>query len=78
MGITAVPGLYYSGFTFGGNDSEPDFTPFVVIGGYAEKDGGTILPITHKFSHGVNDGYHITRFFDLLWERLKRFAVESL
>lgn len=77
MGITAVPGLHHSGFAFGGNDSKPDFTPFVVIGGYTEKDGRTMLPITGEFSHSVNDGYHITRFFDLLRERLELFLVES-
>lgn len=56
MGITAVPGLHFSGFAFGGPGEKHDFTPFVVIGGYADKGGQVILPSTGEFVHSVNDG----------------------
>jgi chloramphenicol O-acetyltransferase type A len=78
MGITAAPGLHFSSLSFGGpGDKPPDLAPFVIIGGYREKDGRTILPVTGEFLHAVNDGYHITQFFDLLREKLESFSAPS-
>lgn len=73
MGVTALPGLHYSGFAFGGPGKKTDLTPFVVIGGYKEIQGRVLLPLTGEFSHAVNDGWHITRFFDEVQENLNRF-----
>jgi chloramphenicol O-acetyltransferase type A len=74
MGITAVPGRHFSSFAFGGSGSKPDLTPFAVIGKYEDKGGRVILPLCVEFAHEVNDGYHETKFFEKLEEKLERFG----
>ena len=64
IGITASPGVSFSSFSFGGGESKPDLTPFVVIGGYRRERERTVLPVCGEFAHAVNDGYHTRNFFD--------------
>ncbi len=73
MGVTAVPGVHFSSFSFGGAESKPDLAPFFVIGKYEWKAGRLMLPLCGEFAHEVNDGYHISCFFDALKEKLNIF-----
>ena len=66
-GISAVPGLAFSAFSFGG-DPKPDFTPFVLLGRVHPAGERTVLPVGGEFSHAVNDGSHISGFFKELEE----------
>ena len=73
IGITAAPGLRFTSLSFGGSDSKKDLTPFLTLGKYENKDGVILLPISGEFSHAVNDGNHITAFFEKLEETLQNF-----
>lgn len=64
-GISAVPGTSFTSFSFGG-DPKADFTPFVLYGRYAREGERVKLPVSGEFSHAVNDGLHISRFFQEL------------
>ena len=66
-GISAVPGLAFSAFSFGG-DPKPDFTPFVLLGQVHPAGNRTVLPVGGEFAHAVNDGSHISGFFKELEE----------
>ncbi len=61
-GISIVPGLHYSAFSFGGSPKE-DFTPFTLFGRFVRDGDRITLPVSAEFSHAVNDGLHISRFF---------------
>ena len=61
-GISAMPGLAFSAFSFGG-DPKPDFTPFVLLGKVHPAGDRTVLPVGGEFAHAVNDGGHISGFF---------------
>lgn len=67
FGISAVPGLVFSAFSFGG-DPKPDFTPFVLLGKVHPQGERMVLPVGGEFAHAVNDGSHISRFFQELEE----------
>ena len=43
-GISAMPGLAFSAFSFGG-DPKPDFTPFVLLGKVHPAGDRTVLPV---------------------------------
>lgn len=75
IGVTAVPGLSFSGFSFGGTEGKADLTPFAVIGRYRRRDGQTLLPVAGEFSHAVNDGWHVTRFFERLGAAANELAT---
>ena len=66
-GISAVPGLAFSAFSFGG-DPKPDFTPFVLLGQVHPAGDRMMLPVGGEFAHAVNDGSHISGFFRELEE----------
>lgn len=66
-GISAVPGLAFSAFSFGG-DPKPDFTPFLLLGKVHPQEDRMVLPVGGEFSHAVNDGSHISGFFKELEE----------
>ena len=66
-GISAVPGLAFSAFSFGG-DPKPDFTPFVLLGKVHPQEDRMVLPVGGEFAHAVNDGGHISGFFKELEE----------
>ena len=66
-GISAVPGLAFSAFSFGG-DPKPDFTPFVLLGKVHPRGDRMVLPVGGEFAHAVNDGGHISGFFRELEE----------
>ena len=66
-GISAMPGLAFSAFSFGG-DLKPDFTPFVLLGKVHPAGDRTVLPVGGEFAHAVNDGGHISGFFKELEE----------
>ena len=66
-GISAMPGLAFSAFSFGG-DPKPDFTPFVLLGKVHPAGDRTVLPVGGEFAHAVNDGGHISGFFKELEE----------
>lgn len=61
-GMSATPGLYYAAFSFGGEPKE-DFTPFTLFGKFQREGERVLMPVTGEFSHAVNDGLHISRFF---------------
>lgn len=67
FGISAVPGLVFSAFSFGG-DPKPDFTPFVLLGKVHPQGERMVLPVGGEFAHAVNDGSHISGFFQELEE----------
>jgi len=75
MGITAMPGVHFSSFAFGDPGAKPDCTPFVVLGKYERQGERVILPVCGEFSHAVNDGYHITRFFEALATAIKDLNI---
>lgn len=66
-GISAMPGLAFSAFSFGG-DPKPDFTPFVLLGKVHPAGDRTVLSVGGEFAHAVNDGGHISGFFKELEE----------
>ena len=66
-GISAVPGTSFTSFSFGG-DPKTDFIPFVLYGRYRQEGERVRLPVAGEFSHAVNDGFHISRFFRELEE----------
>ena len=66
-GISAVPGTSFTSFSFGG-DPKTDFIPFVLYGRYRQEGERGRLPVAGEFSHAVNDGFHISRFFRELEE----------
>lgn len=74
MGITAMPNLHFSSFSFGA-EVKPDFTPFTVIGKYENLQEGVIMPVCGEFAHSVNDGYHITKYFQKLEENMKELVI---
>lgn len=53
----------FSAFSFS-VDQKTDFTPFVVFGKFIFDHERILLPGSGEFSHAVNDGVHISRFFD--------------
>ena len=55
-GISAMPGLAFSAFSFGG-DPKPDFTPFVLLRKVHPAGDRTVLPVGGEFAHAVNDGF---------------------
>lgn len=61
-GMSIVPDLHYSAFCFGG-EPKADLTPFTMFGGFARDGERVMLPVTGEFSHAVNDGVHVSRFF---------------
>ena len=67
FGISAVPVLVFSAFSFGG-DPKPDFTPFVLLGKVHPQGERMVLPVGGAFAHAVNDGSHISGFFQELEE----------
>lgn len=66
-GISAMPGLAFSAFSFGG-DPKPDFTPFILLGKVHPAGDRMVLPVGGEFAHAVNDGGHISGFFKELEE----------
>lgn len=64
-GITAAPGIRFSSFSFGGEPKE-DFTPFALYGKFHQEGERVFLPVSGEFSHAVNDGLHVSRFFSAL------------
>lgn len=64
-GISIVPGLQYSSFSFGGSP-KMDFTPFTLFGKFEQQGESVRLPVSGEFSHAVNDGAHISLFFQEL------------
>lgn len=73
MGITAAPGLPFTSFAFSDADGKEDFAPFIIIGKYELKGDRVIMPVCGEFVHSVNDGYHVSRFFELLQKRFDAF-----
>lgn len=73
MGITAMPGLHFSAFAFGDAEAKKDLLPFVVLGEYQLRQGAYMLPVFGEFVHSVNDGYHISLFYNELENALGRF-----
>lgn len=68
-GISIVAGISYQAFSFGG--MKEDFTPFVMFGKITERNGRRMMPVTGEFSHAVNDGIHIERFFNELEKNMR-------
>ena len=75
FGISAVPGIHFSAFSFGG--TKEDLIPFVLLGKAEEKDGRRIMPVAGEFSHAVNDGFHIELFFSRLEEKMRNLLSEN-
>lgn len=61
-GISIAPELGFTGFSFGG-DPKADLTPFTLFGRFRREGERILLPVGGEFSHAVNDGVHISRFF---------------
>ena len=72
-GISAVPGLALSAFSFGGGP-KPNFTRFVLLGQVHPAGNRTVVPVRGEFAHAVNDGSHISGFF----KELEETAAELL
>ncbi|WNX84849.1 CatA-like O-acetyltransferase [Agathobaculum sp. NTUH-O15-33] len=66
-GISITPELSFTAFSFGGSPKE-DFTPFTLFGRFRREGERILLPVAGEFSHAVNDGLHISRFFQQLEE----------
>ena len=67
FGVSIAPNVPFTGFCFGGEPKE-DFVPFVLFGKLTRQGDRFLLPVGAEFSHAVNDGQHISRFFDQLKE----------
>ena len=67
FGVSIAPGVPFTGFCFGGEPKE-DFVPFVLFGKLTHQGDRFLLPVGAEFSHAVNDGQHISRFFEQLKE----------
>lgn len=70
FGVSVVPGTSFTGFNFNG-DPKTDLNPFVLYGRVHSEGERTRLPVSAEFSHGVNDGVHVSRFFRRLEEELR-------
>ena len=70
FGISCVPGTSFSAFNFAG-DVKEDLSPFLLYGGVYERDGRMLLPVGAEFAHAVNDGVHVSRFFQALEQELR-------
>lgn len=75
-GVSIVPGTHFSGFSFSG-DPKPDFTPFMMFGKFVFEGERVVIPVTGEFTHAVNDGIHISRFFDELEKRVNSILSDN-
>lgn len=74
-GITATPGIRFSSFSFGGEPKE-DFAPFTLYGKFRQVGEHICLPVSGEFSHAVNDGLHVSRFFSALERNMNQLFEE--
>lgn len=72
--ISCVPWMDYTGFNSYAA-GEPALFPIITFGKYTRDDAGRCtLPVTVTISHAAADGYHVSRLFQILQERLDDFG----
>ena len=67
--VSALPGLDFTSFCNTQRDKHGNDYPLCVIGKMGEDK---MMPVSVTVHHGFADGEHISRFFELLQEKLNR------
>lgn len=71
--ISCVPWLDYAAYCPVNYGGSPNLFPLITFGKYTEKNGKFTLPFTLTISHACMDGYHLSKFFNDLQEKLNQF-----
>lgn len=69
--VAANPGLNFSSMTCTQSDHHGHRKPLINVGKATRKEGKMQMPVFISVHHGLCDGYHITRFYQLIEQYLK-------
>jgi len=67
---TTIPWVSFTSLTHERNFSRPDSIPKISFGKYFKEGERLLLPVSVKGHHGLMDGFHVGRYFELFQELL--------
>ena len=68
--FTTIPWIHFTGITHARDYKENDSVPKIAFGKYIKKDGKITMPVSVHVHHGLMDGFHVGKFFNLFEELL--------
>lgn len=69
--VSALPDLHFTSVTATQSCSYGSRKPLINVGKAVMKEGKMMMPVAISFHHGLCDGYHISKFYNLVEEYLK-------
>ena len=74
--LSATPDLYFNSLTYAqGAPGQPTEYPLMNAGKAVMREGRLVMPLSIFVNHAFVDGAHISRFFKLVEECLKRISA---
>ena len=74
--LSATPDLYFTSLTYAqGAPGQPTEYPLMNAGKAVMREGRLVMPLSIFVNHAFVDGAHISRFFKLVEECLKRISA---
>ena len=73
--ISCIPWLSYTAYSTYATQDEPNLFPVITFGKITETDGVSEIPFTINISHAAADGYHTSKFINMLQEYINNFTV---
>lgn len=70
--FSALPWIDFTSLSHARGFSFPDSCPKISVGKMTDADGRKTFPVSVHVHHGLMDGIHVGRFFDLLQDELNR------
>ena len=73
--VTCLPWVHYRHFDLHVFDEGRFLAPVVSWGRYEESGGRMLMPLTMNIHHAVADGFHLSRFFTEVQDRIDTLCV---
>ena len=67
---STIPWLSFTGLTHERNFARPDSIPKITFGKYFDDNGKLMLPMAVNAHHGLMDGLHVAKYFELFQQLL--------
>ena len=75
--VSCLPWVRYRHFDVHVFDRGDFLAPVVTWGKYEAEGSRLVMPLTMNIHHAVADGFHLSRFFTEVQERMDRMAADS-
>ncbi len=73
--VSCIPWITFSHFAVHSDAGKPYYYPSIESGGFYEKDGRTLMPLSITCHHATTDGYHVSCFLRDLQHAMNGFPA---